>query len=55
MWLDSLWAMVRVANGCRVDSWRLWCRVAAGVVEVVERIGFDWRLGVSLHLGGVIG
>jgi hypothetical protein len=29
MWLGSLWAMVRVANGWRV-----------GVVEVVGRIGY---------------
>jgi hypothetical protein len=40
MWLGSLWAMARVANGWRVDSWGLWCRVAAGVVEVVGRISY---------------
>jgi hypothetical protein len=40
MWLGSWWAIARVANGWRVGSWRLWCRVAAGVVEVVGRIGY---------------
>jgi hypothetical protein len=37
MWLGSWWAMVRVANGWRVGSWGLWCRVAA---EVVGRISY---------------
>jgi hypothetical protein len=38
MWLGSLWAMARVANGWRVDSWGLWCRVAAGVVGRISYV-----------------
>jgi hypothetical protein len=40
MWLGSMRAMARAANGWRVDSWGQWCRAAARVVEVVGRMGY---------------
>jgi hypothetical protein len=37
VWLNNLWAMVRVVSGWRVNSWCLLCQVVA---EVVGKNGY---------------